>query len=64
MTTFELLSFEAIRLNRGMIAAMNAHFGAHGYLPPEKTQGEYFEALGDPELGEDVEMWIKSHCSR
>lgn len=54
-------TFEEMEEVGGKIAAMNSFFGAYGYLPPERVQGEWHEALGDPNLGEDVEMWIKSH---
>lgn len=46
------------------IRAIDAYFAVHGNLPPEKSQGEYYEAVGDPGLGEDVELYIKSNFSR
>lgn len=58
-----LFTFEEIVERSGQIAAMNAWFGAHGNLPDEKVPGEYYEALGDPCLGEDVEAYIKSNFS-
>lgn len=62
--TGTLCSFESMVKQSGKIAAMNAYFAANGNLPEEKTRGEYYEALGDPKLGEEVEAWIKSNCSR
>lgn len=56
-------SFEEMVRESGMVAAMNAYFGAYGTLPAEKTPGEYYEAVGDRDLGEDVETYIKSNFS-
>lgn len=64
MATAVLQSFDQMVERSGKIAAMNAYFGVYGSLPEEKFPGEYHEALGDPHLGEDVEMWIKSNCPR
>lgn len=58
-----LSTFDEMVERGGMVAALNSYFGAHGTLPAEKTRGEYHEALGDPGLGEDVELHIKSHFS-
>jgi hypothetical protein len=63
-TAFRPQTFEEMRERSGMIRAMNAYFSVHQNLPEEKVKGEYWEALGDPQLDEAVESWIKSNCSR
>lgn len=45
----------------GMVAALNAHFGAHASLPEEGFfNGHYAEALGDPGLDPGVEAFLRS----
>ncbi len=56
-------SFEEILVADGVVAAINATFEIHQCLPPERVKGEYFEALGDPDLDPRAELYIKSNFS-
>jgi hypothetical protein len=63
-TETKLPSFEELREKFGLVRALDTFFGGYGYLPEPKFAGEYHEALGDKDLGEDVEQYIKSNFPR
>ncbi len=60
----KIRTFDEMREASGLVAALNAHFGAYGTLPEPRFPGEYHEALGLADLGEDVESYILSTFPR
>jgi len=60
----EIATFETMCKKVGLVAALNAHFAAHGRLPDQRFPGEFHEAVGLPELDEQVETLIKRDCER
>jgi len=63
-TETKIKSFEEMEKASGPVAAANAYFSVHGNLPEEKFPGQWHELVGDQDLGEDVETWIKNNCPR
>ncbi len=53
-------NFTELVQGQDAVRTMNAYYAGNGHLPDDpKLIPFYYEAVGLPELGEDVELYIK-----